>query len=347
MLDLLGTPRADLVPALQALGIPEGQAPRVFGGLHRQRRALEDIADLGRHARVLGAASWRATARVVAVQPADDGTDKLLLELHDGARIEAVLVPMMHGRRTLCVSTQVGCAMGCTFCATGTLGLSRNLRAGEIVAQVHAALAHAEASGSRVTRLVFMGMGEPLHNADALADALRVLLDGHGVGFGSRNVVVSTVGLPERLRRFGADFEGRVCLALSLHAGTDATRRRIVPAARATSLAELKALLQSLPFPGSRKLMLEVVVLPGVNDGPDELDGMAAFADGLPAVINLIPFNPFPGSDFRTPTPDELTAMYAGLKARGAVVTVRKPRGREAAGACGQLALREIQAAEG
>lgn len=339
-LDLLGTPRDRLAAHLDAWGVGARHAGRVVGGLHRRRQALHDIPDLGRHADTIAAHSHVAEARIVDRELSDDGTDKLVIGLADGARVEAVLVPMRPGRRTLCVSSQVGCAMACTFCATGTLGRTRDLTAGEIVAQVHAAVDHAATTGDRVTRLVFMGMGEPLHAYDAVADALRVLLDDHGLNFGAGQVVVSTVGLLDRLRRFGDDFGGKVGLALSLHAGTDATRSRIVPIARRTSLAQLKDALLAHPFPGNRKLMLEVVVLPGVNDGPDDLDGIAAFADGLPAIVNLIPFNPFPGSPFRSPTHDEVTAMHRGLTARGCPASVRRPRGRDAAGACGQLALR-------
>ncbi len=330
-----------LADHLEGLGVARAQAGRVFGGLHRLRLPIEQIPDLGRHAAVIAAGSWVATAEIVDTLASDDLTEKLVLQLHDGARVESVLVPMKAGRTTLCVSTQVGCAMACTFCATGTLGLTRDLTAGEIVAQVHAAQTYALAQGRRIGRLVYMGMGEPLHNEAGTYDSVTVLMDHHGgPGFGPKAIVISTVGLVPRLRRFSETFGGRVGLALSLHAGTDATRRQIVPAARKNSLADLKAALLDHPLPGSRHLMLEVVVLPGINDTPEELDGIAAFADGLSALVNLIPFNPFPGAPYASPSVDEVRAMLTGLLARGTQVSVRWPKGRGAAGACGQLALR-------
>ncbi|HMV66696.1 MAG TPA: 23S rRNA (adenine(2503)-C(2))-methyltransferase RlmN, partial [Myxococcota bacterium] len=261
--------------------------------------------------------------------------EKLVLALRDGARVESVLVPMPGGRTTLCVSTQVGCAMGCAFCATGTLGLGRHMAAGEIVAQVHAARASV---GRPISRLVFMGMGEPLHNCAATEAAVRVLLDDHGLCFGSKQITVSTVGLPDRMRQLAAAFGGRIQLALSLHAGTDAVRQQIVPMARKAPLSELRDVIRAWPLPGSRAIMVEYVVLPGVNDGPGELDGVAWFMEGVRGVVNLIPYNPFPGGAFRSPEDDEVRAAFTGLRERGVLATIRWPRGRGAFGACGQLA---------
>lgn len=343
-LDLLGTPRPALAGWLDQLGVGAVHAPRVFGGVHRRRLPLGGIEGLGRHAARIEQASWTAEARVVDSRRSEDGTEKLGLRLRDGALVEAVLVPMIKGRTTLCVSTQVGCAMACSFCATGTLGLSRHMAAGEIVAQVHAARAWASEAGRTITRLVFMGMGEPLHNHAGTEAALQVLLDGHGAGFGSKQITVSTVGLPDRMRRLAEVFEGRIQLALSLHAGTDATRQRIIPAARKAPLAELREVIHAWPLPGSRAIMIEYVLLPGVNDGPDELDGVAWFMQGVRGVVNLIPFNPFPQAPFRPPEDHEVMAAYEGLKQRGVLTTVRWPRGRGAHGACGQLALLDREA---
>lgn len=341
-LDLLGTPRPALTTWLAELGVGERQGPRVFGGLHRLRRPLEQIADLGGHARTIRAASWLATAEITDVQT-DDVTEKLALRLHDGSLIEAVLVPMPGGRTTLCVSSQVGCGMACAFCATGTLGLKRHLRAGEIVAQVQAAAAYAATRDRRVTRLVFMGMGEPLHHWPSTRDALRVLLDGHGMAFATEKITVSTVGLPDKMEQFAADFGGKVQLALSLHAGTDATRARIIPMARAVPISRLTEILRAWPLPGGRALMIEYVVLPGVNDTDEELDGVAEIVRGLRAVVNLIPFNPFAEAGFRSPTVDEVRSVADRLRVRGVMAPVRWPRGREANGACGQLALAHLK----
>ena len=338
MLDLLGTPRDPLSRHLASLGIPTSHTGRLLRGLHREGLPLDALHEVGRHRDALRRAGLvEHSAEVKQAVVTDDGTHKLLLALQDGARVECVLVPMADGRATLCLSTQVGCAMACTFCATGTLGLARHLAAGEIIAQVRAARRHAASTGRTITRLVFMGMGEPLHNYDATADALRVLLDDYGYGYGARQITVSTVGLLSKLQRFHRDFGGRVQLALSLHAGTDATRERIVPAARSAPLASLKEALLTAPRPANRKLMLEYVVLPGVNTTPAELDGLARFTEGLPAVVNLIPFNPFPGAPFRSPTVTEVHAVQDGLRQRNTFATVRWPKGRSTASACGQL----------
>ena len=336
--DLLGLPSDDLARVLDGLGVGAVHAPGVFGAIHRGL-PLDTVRSLGpRHAATLAAHTTRAVARVVATHAAPDHTVRLVLALADDARIEAVLVPMAGARTTLCLSTQVGCAMGCAFCATGTLGLTRSLTAGEIVAQVHAA--RAVAAGRSIDRVVFMGMGEPLHAYDATIAALRVLVDGAGPAIGSDRLVVSTVGLVDRMRRFAADAPGRVTLALSLHAGTDATRARIVPLARTVPLAALRDALRDLQASRPRPLMLEHVVLPGINDTDAEADGVAAFTDGLRAAVNLLPFNPFPGAPFRAPTDADVDAYAARLRARGVFVTVRRPRGRAADAACGQLALR-------
>lgn len=339
VIDLFGTPRLALSAWLAEIGVGAVHGDRIFGALHRRGLALDAIPDLGRHASVIAARCQQARVEVVDRRDAGDGTEKLVLGLADGALVEAVLVPMPKGRTTLCVSTQVGCAMACAFCATGTLGLSRHLSAGEIVAQVAVARRVAAEAGRTVNRLVFMGMGEPLHNWTATRDALAVLLDGHGHGFAAEKVTVSTVGLIERIAAFSEAFGGRVQLALSLHAGTDATRRRIVPTARTTTIAALREALAAWPLPGKRALMVEYVVLPGVNDGDDEVLGVAALVAGLRACVNLIPFNPFPGAAFRSPTRDEVQDLQRRMLAAGVMATVRWPRGRDAAGACGQLAL--------
>lgn len=337
--DLLGLPFPALAAHLDALGVGARHTGRVFRGMHHFRLPLDQIENLGRHAPVIAAGSWRAEGRVEQAVPAPDGTVRLVIGLHDGARVESVIIPMREDRATLCISTQVGCAMACAFCATGTLGLTRHLRAGEIVAQVHAAQAYLEGGPRRLRNLVLMGMGEPLHNYEAVLDALRVLLCDHGASFRNKHITVSTVGLVPKIHQLAEDLGGRVQLALSLHAGTDAVRQRIIPTARKYPLAQLREALLAHPLPGSRALMLEYVVLPGVNDTVEELDGVGAFAEGLRAIVNLIPFNPFPGAPFESPTHEQVLAVHRGLRARGVAASIRWPRGREASGACGQLML--------
>jgi 23S rRNA (adenine2503-C2)-methyltransferase len=292
---------------------------------------------------VIAEESHVATARIAAVHPAPGGVEKVVFRLADGNRVEGVLLPGSANRVTLCLSSQVGCAMGCRFCATGTLGRTRDLTAGEIVAQVYAARDRlaAEGAGKELSHLVFMGMGEPLHAYRSVRDALYVLFDPHGTPFRRRHVTVSTVGLVDRMARLLEDFDGALQLALSLHAGTDATRRRIIPTATGTSMAQLREAALAYESRRNRRLMVEMVVLPGVNDTEEELDGLADWMHGLRGIVNLIPFNPFPGAPFRTPSEVEVRAMFSGLRERGVPVSVRWPRGRDVSGACGQLMLAE------
>jgi 23S rRNA (adenine2503-C2)-methyltransferase len=342
MIDLIGAPFDQVASWLDARGVGARHANRVYRGVHRQLLPIDQIPGLGRHGAALAEDVLPVDVRVERAVVDEDGTEKLLLVLGDGARIECVLVPMPGDRVTLCVSSQVGCAMACAFCATGTLGLARNLTSGEIIAQVHHAMRQAASTGRTISRVVFMGMGEPLHNDAAVYDALRVLLDGRGLAFGTRNVTVSTVGLVPKIREFSAMFEGKVQLALSLHAGTDETRRRIIPAARRYDLASLKAALLDHPLPNNRWMMLEYVVLPGINDTDAEIDALIAWHQGLRAVVNLLHFNPFPGAPFVSPTYEQVTRVQRRLREVDIPATVRMPRGRSAAGACGQLALREV-----
>ncbi len=338
--DLLGLSLAELGATLDAIGVGAAHAGRVFGGLHRRLQPLDAIEGLGpRHAARIADATFAAEATVEATHPSDDGTEKLVFRLGDGARVEGVLIPMRGDRLALCVSSQVGCAMACAFCATGALGLTRGLRAGEIVAQLHAARRRVEPAGRRVSHVVFMGMGEPLHHYAATRDAVRVLREPRGVCIAAQRITVSTVGVVPKMRAFAADFGGRVQLALSLHAGTDATRRRIIPLAATHDLAALKAALLDHPLPGRRALMLEYVVLPGVNDDAAELEALAAWTRDLRCLVNLIPFNPFPGAPFRAPDDATVRRVGATLEALKVPHSIRWPRGRRVAGACGQLAL--------
>ena len=359
--DLLALTRDQLAEHLEAWGVGARQANRVFRHLHALDVPLEQIPNLGRHARTISERSYMSEVSLERHTTAPDGTIKLLFRLADGGRVESVLLPMRRERYTLCLSTQVGCAMACTFCATGTLGLKRSLTPGEVVAQVLGARRFVESltgeQGERevsqrelkqepkreLSHLVFMGMGEPLHSYERTRDALRVLMDPHGKPFSSRKITVSTVGLTPAMKRFSEDFQGRVQLALSLHAGTDATRQKIIPTARKWGLESLKEALLAHPLPNNRVLMLEYVVLPGVNDSEEELNGVAEFARGLRALVNLIPFNPFPNAPFRSPTLEEVKRVEEGLKARRVPCSVRVTRGQERAGACGQLAIQGFE----
>jgi len=272
---------------------------------------------------------------LTAHEPGVGTTTKLVIGLADGRRAEAVIIPMRGGRHaTVCVSSQVGCKMGCTFCHTARLGLVRNLTAAEIVGQVLAATAHV---GARPRNVVFMGMGEPLDNLDAVAEAVAVLTDQVGLGLAPRHVTISTVGRVDQFARMAELRLDRVNLAVSLGSADDAVRSRLMPVNRSHDLAALKAALLAYPLGRGRRVLIGYVLLAGVNDALADADRLADWLVGLPALVNLIPFNDFAGSGFRSPEPAAVEAFRARLDARGLAVRLRMTKGDEVMAACGQL----------
>lgn len=272
--------------------------------------------------------------------PSEDGATKLVLALQDGHRIETVHMPraVRSPRVTLCLSSQVGCAMGCAFCATGTMGIQRNLSAGEIVGQVLAALhALGPERPSQVT-LVFMGMGEPLHNLEAVHRAIRVFNHLQGLNISTRRITVSTSGLVPGLERL-ARLEPRPWLAVSLNATTDETRNALMPVNRTWNLERLREALAAWPLAEREKLTIEYVLMADINDRDEDAERLAAWMGGLRHAhnLNLIPMNAHAGSPFREPDPDRIQRFVDVLRARGCFVTLRKSRGRDVQGACGQL----------
>jgi 23S rRNA (adenine2503-C2)-methyltransferase len=269
-----------------------------------------------------------------------DGTIKYRWRTEDGKFIESVYMPSAD-RRTLCVSTQVGCAMGCRFCATGTLGLLRQLSASEIVAQVHAAnkdLRTREGTpGLRpLSNLVFMGMGEPLHNFENLKRALDLLESEDGPNFSHRHITVSTVGLVPMIERFA--LETRVKLAISLNASDDATRDRIMPVNRRWNIGELLAAVRRFPLRQGRRVTFEYVLMEGVNDSDQDAHRLAAMLQGLAVKVNLIQYNDNPGLGFAS-TQDSRAEVFRRILDEAHVAAfLRANRGRDIAAACGQLA---------
>ena len=275
------------------------------------------------------------TSHVAARVDSDDGCIKLLIELHDAQRIETVLIPT--GRRTTaCVSTQVGCAMGCGFCASGLDGLVRNLTAGEIIEQV---LHLQVASGRKVTNVVFMGMGEPLANYDATLAAVRAMIDPKRLGLSARRITVSTVGLPEQIHRLASE-NLAITLAISLHAPNDVIRGELIPAARRYPLADVLAAAETFYQSRKREVTLEYSLLAGVNDSLLCADALAKIAGRLRCNVNLIRYNPVPSLPFGRPTKAATDAFAARLTARGVNATIRRSRGLHADAACGQLRRR-------
>ena len=297
---------------------------------------LEAMSDLPKDFRARLAE--RAVARLPEIERAtlsQDGSKKLVFRLADGGRVSAVLMPD-DGRVTLCLSAQVGCGYACAFCLTGTMGLERNLTAGELVGQVLAANALAGAAG-RATHLVFMGMGEPLANYAAVVQALRILTDARlGVGYSPRRITVSTVGLVAGIDRLGG--EGlRVNLAISLHAASDDVRARLMPVNRSWDLAALMAAVKRYPLAPRQRVFFEYVLLHEVNDAPEDARRLARLLGGVRAKVNLIPFNDWEGAPFRRPPLQRILEFQSVLLGEGVTTTVRWSKGEDIGAACGQL----------
>jgi 23S rRNA (adenine2503-C2)-methyltransferase len=340
--DLRALPLAHLSALVGSLGERPFRARQIFRWLHRKGAAsLDEMTDVPRELRERLATRTRLTAlERAAEQRSRDGTVKWTWRTHDGRLVESVYMPEP-GRRTLCVSSQVGCAVGCGFCMTATMGLSRNLGPGEIVDQVHRAdrrlVELGVAEGPRpVTNLVFMGMGEPLANYPSLKVALELLLAEDGPNFSHRRVTVSTSGVVPVMRKLGE--ETPVKLAVSLNATTDAQRDALMPINKRWPLAEVLAACREFPARNGRRITFEYVLLRGVNDSLDDARRLAELVRGIPAKVNLIPYNENPGLPFAAPAPERVVAFQEALAARNLTVVVRKNRGRDIAAACGQLA---------
>jgi 23S rRNA (adenine2503-C2)-methyltransferase len=296
---------------------------------HAGRRRIEDFLPLAlRQALPALQAELSALARLQSLHPGDDGSQRLLLQLADGQTVESVLLP----RDGLCVSTQVGCAVGCVFCMTGQAGLLRQLGSAEIVAQV--VLARALRS---VGKVVFMGMGEPAHNLDAVLEAIDLL--GTAGGIGHKNLVFSTVGDARVFERLPL---GRVkpALALSLHSTHAELRARLLPRAPRISPHELVAQGERYARLTGYPMQVQWTLLDGVNDGEDEVDGIVQLLAGKYAVMNLIPYNTVDGLEFRRPAWEKAAAMARALHRRGVLTKLRRSAGQDVQGGCGQLRAR-------
>lgn len=277
---------------------------------------------------------------VVSRHESADRTKKMLLGMADGERVETVLIPQLDDPRvvTQCISSQVGCAMGCVFCASGVAGLKRQMTDAEIVAQVLLGRRELEPE-QRIRNVVFMGMGEPLHNYEAVARTLVLLTHPQGLDLSKRRVTVSTSGLVRQIDRLGEDFGGQVQLAISLHAVRDADRSQIMPVNRKHGLQQLTNALRRYPLSKRQRITIEYTLIQGVNDSVQDAIEMTELLRGIPVKINLIPMNPISGSDLRAPQDSHVTRFQDELSRRGFSVFIRKTRGDDVAAACGQLAF--------
>lgn len=334
--NLLRLDEPALKQMVKELGWPRYRSQQILRWLYQQRVLdIQEMTDLSHAERQLlrtrAHISHDGNCRILS---SEDGTRKLLSTLEDGLTVESVLIPDAD-RLTLCVSTQVGCTLDCGFCLTGTMGLLRNLHAHEIVGQLMTWQDHLT-SPERVTNIVLMGMGEPLANFNAVSDAITRLINAEwGFGFSPRRITLSTAGLASRLQDVAAL---GVNLAISLNATTEAQRAQLMPAVnRLHPLKSLLAACRQYPLPPHRRLTFEYVLLASVNDAEDDARRLTKLVRGIRCKVNLIPFNEFPGSRFKRPRDESVAAFQAILRRAGVDTYVRKSKGRDVLGACGQL----------
>ncbi len=340
--DLRALTVAEAEAAAVAIGLPKFRGEQAWRWVHAKgATSWDEMTNIGPPVRARMAAAIRiGTLTVAEVQTSKDGTRKLRFITRDGYSIESVLIPD-GDKTTQCISSQVGCAVDCQFCATAKLGLTRNLDAGEIADQVYRAralLAQVEPE-RRIGNLVYMGMGEPLHNYDHVVRSLRILTDDRGLGLSQRRITVSTAGLVPRLEKLGLE-DVRPNLAVSLNAASDAIRDRIMPINRKWNIGKLLAALRAYPLEHRRRVTFEYVLLAGVNDSLTDAGQLAKLLRGVKCKVNLIPFNPHPEAAFERPAPEVIDAFQAECKRQGLPTYLRTPRGDDIDAACGQLANR-------
>lgn len=326
----------ELRGAFVAQGIAPYRAGQVLRWIYRRgEREFAAMTDLERGLRSDLAACWttRSLERL-AVHASADGTEKLVLGTGEGARLETVLIPEAR-RNTICVSSQLGCGLDCSFCATGRLGFARNLRADEIVDQVLHAAEWLALRGERPTHVVYMGMGEPLLNTAQVVQSLRILCDPQGFALAPRRVTVSTAGVVPRMRELGEAVPVR--LAISLHATTDAVRDALVPLNRRYPIRVLLDACRRQPLPPRSRLSFEYTLIRGVNDAPADARRLVRLLHGIRALVNLLPLNEHPGTHHRRPDADAVDAFARVLARARLPVAVRRSRGDDIYAACGQL----------
>ncbi len=346
--NLIGLTRAELAQALIDAGVvrPEKarmRATQLWRWIHHYGVTdFSAMSDVAKEMRATLAETFTlARPEIVERQVSRDGTRKWLIRTAPGIEVECVYIPDVGRAGALCVSSQVGCTLNCTFCHTGTQALVRNLTAAEIVAQVQVARDDLEEWPSpkedrKLTNIVFMGMGEPLYNLDNVAAAIDIIADNEGIAISRRRITVSTSGVVPELTALGE--RTQAMLAISLHATNDPLRETLVPLNRKYPIAELMAAIRAYPgLSNAKRVTFEYVMLKGVNDSPADARALVQLLKGIPSKINLIPFNPWPGSIHECSDWGTIEAFAAILNRAGFASPIRTPRGRDILAACGQL----------
>jgi len=348
--NIVGLTRTQLRDALISAGTPERQAAMRVGQIwqwvyHKGARDFSDMTNLAKAYRAELTERFEiAIPEVVRREVSADGTRKYLLRIAGGHEVETVYIPE-EGRGTLCISSQVGCTLTCSFCHTGTQKLVRNLTAGEIVGQVMVARddlgewpeAGAPKNESRlISNVVLMGMGEPLYNFESVRDAMKIVMDGEGISLSRRRITLSTSGVVPEIARTAEEIG--CLLAVSFHATTDAVRDRLVPINRKWNIATLLAALRDYPrLSNSERITFEYVMLKGVNDSDADARRLVQLIAGIPAKINLIPFNEWPGAPYERSDWERIEAFADIVHKAGYASPIRTPRGEDIMAACGQL----------
>ncbi len=346
---LIGLSRQQVTDLLVEMGEKPFRARQIWHWIYKRGVTdFEAMTDINRDLRARLAEKFSVTRPAITKgEASSDGTHKWLLAMPDGQEIETVFIPESD-RGTLCVSSQVGCTLTCRFCHTGTQRLVRNLTPGEIVGQLMVARDHlgdwtAGPGERRVTNIVMMGMGEPLYNFANVAQALHIVMDGEGLSLSRRRITLSTSGVVPMMQRCGEEIG--VNLAVSLHAVTDELRDELVPLNRKYPLAELIAACRNYPgASNARRITFEYVMLDGVNDSPADAKSLVRLIAGIPAKLNLIPFNPWPGAPYRCSSDKAIDRFAKIVMDAGYASPVRTPRGRDISAACGQLKSDSVRA---
>jgi len=334
----------ELKEFVKELGLEPYRAKQVAQWLYKKRvKSFDEMTNISKKARELLSQKARIDVlKTVKVEESSDGTRKYLFELPDGNRIESVFIPEKDWN-TLCVSTQVGCPAGCKFCLTAKDGFTRNLTTAEIVDQyIHVQRDVGE--GRRISNVVFMGMGEPLLNFDNVKKAVEIMTHRDMLDLSTRKVTISTVGVVPGIERMAKEMN-KVKLAVSLHGTTDEQREKIVPLNKKWPIGEIMRALRNYPADNNRRIMIEYVMLKGINDSLEDARRLAKLIRGLPVKVNLIPFNPYPGAPFQ-PTPrEEIEKFQKVLWDYNIAAFIRESRGQDISAACGMLRTKEKKTA--
>jgi len=341
----------ELTDVVAKLGKPQYTAKNLFRWVYKRR--VEDyslMSDVAKELRESLLSNYKIeNPKIIGTESSKDGTIKFLLELKDGETIESVLIPK-EDRVTICVSTQVGCKMGCTFCCTATQGFTRNLSTSEIVNQVVVVNDYAreklgykvDDSGIRaISNIVFMGMGEPFDNLDAVVKAVDILSDHNGLAFGMRKITVSTCGVVPMIKEFKSRCGAKI--AISLNAADDTLRNKLMPINKAYPIKAIIDAIVRLPLKNLEFITIEYIMFGGLNDSRGDAEKLAKLLKGRPVKVNLIPFNPFPGTtEFKRPSDKAMHDFYDYLAGVGVVCNVRHSRGADISAACGQLKSKKV-----